>query len=135
MWAKNWLCNNKIRQKKRLDKDGLIKSSSKSGHNFNSNNAIDTKIRLKMQIKGWCPLSCEACKRFFLNRFLLKKDYVIKKLRANKKKLKEVQLFSTVTSNSTNGSASFFRLTNNVEMFRAKVDTGLYNFEKTINIF
>ena len=56
----------------------------------------------------WSKFHVRSARKIFLNRFAWRKDNVIKRFCAKKKKLKEVQLFSTVTSILTNGIASFF---------------------------
>ena len=71
----------------------------------------------------------------FSNVFAWRKDYVIKKFRANKEKVEGSSTFFNRYVKFDQWKCFFFRLTNdvtnNVEMFRAlcaKVDTGLYVF-------
>ena len=62
-----------------------------------------------INLKVGVHFRAKRAKDFFFKRFCLEKRLRHKKSFARtKKKLKEVQLFSTVTSNLTNGSASFF---------------------------
>ena len=53
----------------------------------------------------------KCAKDLFSTIFALKEDYVMKMFRANKKKLKEVLLFSTVTLKFDQWNRFFLRLT------------------------
>ena len=90
-------------------------------------------VRKVVELKAGVHFRARRAKDFFSTVFAWRKDYVIKKFRANKKKVERSSTFFNRYVKFDQWKCFFFRLTNdvNVEMFRAlraKVDTGLEDF-------